>query len=471
MALVVLCLGVLMIILDTTIVNAALPSIQADLRIDRTDLAWVINAYLIAFGGLLLLVGRLGDLLGRARMFLAGLVLFTGASLLCGLAQSEPLLLAARFIQGASGAMTSAVVLGMVVTLFPEPAERARAIGVYSFFQAAGGSLGLLIGGAVTQAINWHWIFFVNVPIGVLTALAAAAVLERDHGLGLRQGADVPGAVLLVAALMLAVFAIVGVDAHGWTSAQTLSLAALAALLLGAFVRRESSAAAPIVPLRLVRSRNVSAANAVLALVVAAMFTMQFLVPLYLRDMLGYDPIRIGLAFVPLPLAIAVMSLGVTGRLIGRFGAAQTALPGLGLLALGLGLLAATPHDGVYLRDVLPAMLVLGVGAGLVIPSLMATAMADSSPADAGLASGLANTTIQVGGALGLAALVTISSQRIATLQHSGQATSSALLGGYHLAFELASGLALAALLVAVILLWRPWRSVNRELAQAHAGR
>jgi EmrB/QacA subfamily drug resistance transporter len=451
-ALIVLCVGVLMIILDTTVVNVALPSIQTDLGFSQADLAWVVNAYLIAFGGLLLLAGRLGDLVGRRRVFVAGLTVFTAASLVCGLSQSQGVLIGARFVQGAGGAMTSAVVLGAVVTLFPERGEQARAIGVYSFFQAAGGSVGLLVGGALTQAISWHWIFYVNVPIGVATAVAGARLLDRDAGLGLRGGADAPGALLIVGALMLGVSTIVGVDAHGWGSAQTLGSGAVAVALLAAFVVRETRTPTPLLPLRLFRTRSVSSANLVLALLVAGLFAMQFLVPLYLRRLLGYDAMEIGLAFVPLPLAIAAFSLGVTGRLIVRFGAAVTLLPGLALIAAGLALLARAPIEGRYVADVLPAMVALGLGGGLALPSLMSLAMSGVPAEDSGLASGLANTTMQVGGALGLAVLATLSTTRTHDLRGAGNPLGGALLGGYHLGFAIGAAVVLGALALAALL-------------------
>jgi EmrB/QacA subfamily drug resistance transporter len=425
LALLVVCTGALIIILDTTIVNVALPTIQRDLGFSQTGLAWVVNAYLIAFGGLLLLAGRLGDLLGRRRMFLAGLALFSTASLACGLADGRALLVGARFVQGIGAAMTSAVVLGIVVTLFPRPGEQARAIGVYSFFQASGGSLGLLLGGVLTQAVGWHWIFFVNVPVGAATALGAARLLAPDTPLGLRHGADAPGAALIVSALMLGVYAIVG-------SVQRLPAGALALALLALFVARERRAAQPLVPGHVLRSHAVAGANVVFGLMAGGLFAMQFLVPLYLRGELGLGPLAIGLAFLPLPLAIAAFSLGVADRAIVRFGAFTTLLPALVAIGAGLALLARAPAHGVYARDVLPSMLALGIGGGLAIPALMTLAMSGATPEDSGLASGLANTTIQVGGALGLAVLVALAGTRTDPL------------AGYHVGF--AGG----ALLVAV---------------------
>jgi EmrB/QacA subfamily drug resistance transporter len=458
-ALVVLCVGMLMIILDTTIVNVALPSIQDDLGFSQSGLAWVVNAYLIAFGGLLLLAGRLGDLLGRRRIFLAGLTVFTVASALCGVAQGPEMLIGARFVQGIGGAMTSAVILGMIVTMFPEPAEQAKAIGIFSFVASAGASIGLLAGGALTEAINWHWIFFVNLPIGVATAVLARGLLDRDAGIGLRRGADVPGALLVTSALMLAVYTIVGAAERGWDSTRTLGLGALAAALLVAFVARESSTANPLVPLRIFRSRNVSAANAVQALMIAGMFGMFFLGALYLQRVLGYDAVGVGLAFLPVALSIGILSIGTSPRLIVRFGAKATLLPGLALMAAGLALFQRAPVDAGYLRDLFPAMLLLGLGAGLSFPALMTLAMSDATPEDAGLASGLINTTQQVGGALGLAVLATLSTTRTDGVLERGEPAVEALTSGYRLAFAIGAGLVLAGLALAATVL-RPQAAV-----------
>jgi EmrB/QacA subfamily drug resistance transporter len=459
-ALVVLCVGFLMIILDQTIVNVALPSIQSDLGFTQSSLAWVVNAYLIAFGGLLLLAGRLGDLLGRKRIFMIGLSVFTLASLLCGVAQSQELLIAARFLQGAGGAMTSAVILGMIVTMFPEPADQAKAIGIYAFVASAGASIGLLAGGLLTEAINWHWIFFVNLPIGIATAFVAARLLDRDEGIGLGEGADVPGAVLIVSSLMLGVYTIVGAAEQGWSSLRTLGLGAVAAGLLAAFVAREARARDPLMPLRIFRSRVVSVANTVQALMVAGLFGMFFLGALYLQRVLGFDAIEVGLAFLPVALLIGVLSVGFSARLIIRFGARATLLPGLVLIAVGLALFQRAPVNGSYLNDILPVMLLLGVGAGLAFPSLMTLAMSGATPSDAGLASGLVNTTAQVGGALGLAVLATLSTTRSDSLLERGDSTASALTGGYQLAFTIGSGLVVVAILLTLTLL-RPQPALN----------
>jgi EmrB/QacA subfamily drug resistance transporter len=452
-ALVILCLGFLMIILDSTIVNVALPSIKNDLHFSQSNLAWVMNAYLIAFGGLLLLAGRLGDLLGRKRIFLVGLTVFTAASALCGFADDKNLLVAARFVQGIGGALTSAVILGMIVTMFTEPQERAKAIGIYSFVAAAGASIGLLLGGVLTQTINWHWIFFVNLPIGVITGVLATRVIERDEGIGLDKGADVPGAFLLVSSLMLGVYTIVEASRYGWGSAHTLGFGAVSVGLLAGFVFRESRVAQPLVPLRIFRSRIVSAANGTQALFVAGMFGMFFLGALYMQGVLGYDALEVGLAFLPVALGIASMSLSLAARLIMRFGARQTLLPGLVLVAAGLILFARAPQDATYWTDILPSMVLLGIGAGAAFPALMTMAMSGATEADSGLASGLVNTTQQVGGALGLAVLATLSTTHTKSLLASGHSNASALTSGYHLAFAIGAGLVVASLAVAYALL------------------
>jgi EmrB/QacA subfamily drug resistance transporter len=452
-ALVVLCLGFLMIILDQTIVNVALPTIQRDLGFSQSNLAWVINAYLIAFGGLLLLVGRLGDLIGRKRIFLAGLVVFTLASMLCGVAQSQALLIGARFVQGIGGAMTSAVILGMIVSMFPKPAEQAKAIGVYSFVAAAGGAVGLLAGGVITQAINWHWIFFVNLPIGIVTALAASRLIDADEGIGIGQGADVPGALLLVSSLMLGVYTIVKASDYGWGSSHTIGFGAIAVALLIAFVGREATARQPLVPLRIFRSRITVAANLIQALMIAGMFGMFFLGALYLQRVLNYSAIGVGLAFLPVALGIAMLSLRFSPQLITRLGARATLLPGLLMIFAGLLWFARSPIDASYAVDLLPAMVLLGVGAGLSFPALMTLAMSDATPSDSGLSSGLVNTTQQVGGALGLAVLATLSTTHTHSLVAGGASTASALTSGYHLAFGVGATLVLAAIVLAATLL------------------
>ena len=448
-ALYVLCAGMLMIVLDVTVVNVALPSIQDDLHFSSSSLAWVVNAYLIAFGGLLLLAGRFGDLIGRRRIFLAGVTLFTAASLLCGLAGSQSLLIVARFIQGVCGAMTSAVILGMIVTMFPEPREQAKAIGVYAFVASAGGSVGLLAGGVITQSIDWHWIFFINLPIGIATIVLARRLLADEAGIGFGEGADVPGAVLITTALMLGVYTIVKPAAdYGWGAGRTLALGAASLVLLLGFLVREATAHNPLVPLRIFRSRNVASANLIQVLSVAGMFGVFFLGALYLRRVLGYDALQIGLAFLPVTLAMGTLSIRYSERLVTRFGARNILVPGLVLIMLALLLFTQAPVHGSYLVHVMPSMLLLGIGAGICFPALMSVAMSGVSPQDAGLASGLVNTTAQVGGALGLAVLATLSTSRSGHLISAGHSTAAALTSGYHLAFWIAAALTATAIAI-----------------------
>ena len=381
----------------------------------------MVNAYLIAFGGSLLLAGRLGDLLGYRRIFLIGLGVFTGASLLCALAQTQEMLIAARFVQGAGGALASAVTLGMIVTMFPEPREQAKAIGVYGFVASAGGSIGLLVGGMLTDAISWHWIFFVNVPIGIVTGLLALRLVESRPGIGISEGADVLGAVLVTSGLMLAVYTILGVGEHGWTSARTLILAAIAIGLVAAFVLRQARIAKPLMPLRLFQSRNVTGANIVMALLVVGMFGIFFLGALYMQLVLGYSPLEVG-PRLPAGLArMGLLSLGFTDKLNMRFGPRNVLITGLAFLLVAMLLFLRTPVDGNYITDLFPTMIFFGVGAGVAFPALMMLAMSGATPADAGLASGLVNTSGQVGGAVGLALLATISTERTQTPPQRGQ--------------------------------------------------
>jgi EmrB/QacA subfamily drug resistance transporter len=466
-ALVVLCTGMLMIVLDMTIVNVALPSIQADLGFSQAGLAWVVNAYLIAFAGLLLLAGRLGDLAGRRNVFLAGLAVFTVASLLCGLAANKEVLVAARFLQGMGGALTSAVILGMIVTMFPEPREQAKAIGTFAFVASAGAAVGLLAGGILTQVLNWHWIFFVNLPVGAATAVAAIRMIERDRGAGYRAGADVPGALLITGSMMLGVFTIVDPAAQqGWLAGKTLAMGAGAVALLGGFVVRQKTARQPLMPLRIFSARAVAGANLVQVFAGAGMLGMFFLGSLYLRQILHYDPLQIGLAFLPVAVVMGALSVRYTDRLVMRFGARKLMFPGLGLIAAGLALFATIPATGgTYLSHVFPVTLLIGTGAGLCFPALMTLAMSSATPQDAGLASGLVNTTAQVGGALGLAVLATVSASRTSALLAQHRPAATALTEGYHLAFWIAFALVIAAMAVAATVL----RSAAQPQSSAEA--
>ncbi|MEV7519124.1 MFS transporter [Streptomyces sp. NPDC091371] len=465
-ALGVLSTGMLMTILDGSIVTVAMPAIQSDLGFSPAGLSWVVNAYLIAFGSLLLLAGRLGDLIGRKQMFLAGTAVFTGASILAGLAASPAVLIAARFLQGVGSAMASAVSLGILITLFTEPRERAKAIAVFSFTGAAGASLGQVLGGVLTDALDWHWIFFINLPIGLAALLLALPALPADSALGgpgLRAGADVLGAVLVTAGLMLGIYTVVKVEQYGWTSAHTLGLGALSAALLAAFTLRQAKARTPLVPLRIFRSRTVVGANLVQMLMVAALFSFQILVALYLQKVLGYGAAATGLAMLPAALVIGAVSLGVSARLNARFGERGVLLAGLGLLVVALGLLTRLPVRADYLTDLLPVML-LAAGFGLALPALTTLGMSGADERDAGLASGLFNTTQQIGMALGVAVLSTLAASRTESLTGSGSSPAEALTGGYHLAFLIGSALLVAAMALAATLL-RPGGAARRGTA------
>jgi EmrB/QacA subfamily drug resistance transporter len=453
LALYVLCAGVLMIVLDVTIVNVALPTIKDSLGFSQSGLTWVVNAYLIPFGGLLLLAGRLGDLLGQRRMFLIGLGVFTVASLLCAAAENQAMLIAGRFFAGVGGALASAVVLGMIVTMFPEPREQAKAIGVYGFVASAGGSIGLLLGGALTQAISWHWIFIINLPIGLATAYGALRLVDGKPGIGFKAGADIPGAALITSSLMLGVYAILGVNEHGWGSAQTLVVGAVSLALGAAFIARQARIANPLMPLRLFHSRNVVGANVIQSLLVAGMFGMFFLGALYLQQILGYDALEVGLAFLPATIVMGTLSLGFSEKLIMRFGPRTTMIPGVIMVGVGLLLFARTPVDGNYLADLLAPMLFVGLGVGTAFPALMTLAMSGATPEDSGLASGVVNTSMQIGGAIGLAVLATLAAERTDSKAADGVGHLAALNSGFHLAYVVGAILVAVATVVAFTVL------------------
>ncbi|MFK0152846.1 MFS transporter [Streptomyces sp. NPDC090499] len=445
-----------MIVLDGSIVNVALPSIQRSLDFSQAGLAWVINAYMIAFGGLLLLAGRLGDLLGRRRLFLVGQVVFTVASALCGVSRNPGTLLAARFLQGVGGAAASAVVLGMVVTMTSGAAERTKAISVYAFASSAGGSLGVVLGGIITQALSWHWIFFVNVPIGIVVTALARRLVEPDGARRRNEGADVPGAVLVTAALMLGVYAIVKAADYGWASARTLGLGAASVVLLAAFFVREAKAASPLLPLRILRAQNVAGANLVMVLMLTGMYGFQFLCALYIQRVLGFNAVFTGLGIWPVALSIGAFSLFVSSRLIQRFGARTVLLAGLLIIASGLAILSQAPADGRYATDVLPALPLVGIGFGLGMPALTTLAMSSATPADSGVTSGLINTTQQIGGSLGLAVLASLAASRSDALLAVGRNTAEALAGGYDRAFGVAAAIVAAGFVPALVALRSP---------------
>lgn len=459
-ALMVLCLGVLMIVLDTTIVNVALPSIREDLNFTETSLVWVVNAYMLTFGGFLLLGGRLGDLLGHRRMFLAGLVLFTVASLACGLARGQGLLIAARAAQGLGGAVVSAVSLSLIMNLFTEAGERARAMGVYGFVCAGGGSLGVLLGGLLTSKLSWHWIFLGNIPIGVAVYALCLRLLPAARGAAGGGRLDVAGALTVTASLMLAVYAVVNGNEAGWTSAQSLGLLGAAALLMALFLAIEARVAEPLMPLALFRLRNVATANVVGVLWAAGMFAWFFVSALYMQLVLGYDAMQVGLAFLPANLIMAAFSLGLSAKLVMRFGIRGPLATGLLMAALGLALFARAPVDGHFAADVLPGMLLLGLGAGIAFNPMLLAAMSDVEPSQSGLASGVVNTAFMMGGALGLAVLASLAAARTAALAGAGAAPVAALAGGYRATFLAGAVIAAVAAALAAALV----RSRNREL-------
>lgn len=447
LALYVLCLGDLMIVLDSSIVNVALPSIQSDLGFSQSALAWVVNAYLLTFGGFLLLSGRLGDLFGNKRVFLGGVVSFTAASIACGLAPSAELLVIGRSIQGLGGAAVSAVALSLIMGLFSDPGERAKAMGFFGFVMSGGGAVGVLAGGVLTGLLSWHWIFLVNVPIGIGVWVAAGRVLPADEVAGQQGRLDVPGAVLVTAALMLSVYGIVGGNEAGWSSGRTLALLGSSVLLLATFVAREARTASPLVPLRLFALRNVTVSQVVGVLWAAAMFAWFFLAALYLQQVLGYDALEVGLAFVPTSVVMAFCSLRVSDRLVMRFGIRPPLVAGLGMAAASLALFSRAPVDGSFALDVLPSMVLLGAGAGIAFNPVLLAAMGDVEPHESGLASGVVNTSFMMGGALGLAVLVSLSTWRTDSLASGGTAPLEALNGGFQLAFAAGAVAALAAAL------------------------
>jgi EmrB/QacA subfamily drug resistance transporter len=453
LALLVLCLGDLMIVLDTTIVNVALPSIREDLAFSEASLAWVVNAYLLTFGGALLLGGRLGDLYGQRRLFLIGITLFTAASLACGLATSQAMLVVARGVQGLGGAVVAAVALSLIMTLFTEPAERAKAMGVIGFVAAGGGSIGVLLGGVLTDALDWHWIFLVNLPIGALVFALSLVLLPGGRGAAGARRLDLGGALTVTASLVLAVYAIVNGNAAGWTSGRTIGLLAAAAALLAIFLAIEARVRSPLVPLRLFRLRNVATANVVGVLWSAGMFAWFFLSALYLQLVLGYTPREVGLAFLPATVIMGAFSLGLSAKLVLRFGVRIPLATGMALVAVGLALFARAPVDGSFVADVLPSMVVLGVGVGMAMNPVLLAAMSDVAPEESGLASGVVNTAFMLGGALGLAVLASLAASHSDSLLASGEAPLSALTAGYHVAFLVGALFAAGAALLGAVLL------------------
>ncbi|HYM96022.1 MAG TPA: MFS transporter [Candidatus Sulfotelmatobacter sp.] len=449
----IVCFGQLMIMLDSTIVNVALPSIQRDLGFSQAELTWIVNAYLIAYGSFLLVAGRIGDLIGRKKVFLAGVILFTAASVASGVSHGAAELIATRFLQGLGGSLSAGVILAIIVTGFPRPAERAQAMSVFTFVIAGGGSLGLLAGGFLTQLVNWHWIFFINVPIGLVTFALGAWLVEEKPGLGLRHGVDVAGAVLITAALMLGVYAIVTAADNGWTSLHTIEFGGAAVILLAGFIGLESRLANPLMPLRIFRIRSLVGGSAVRAFLVAGMFTNFFMGALYLQHVKGFSAINTGLAFLPSTLMVGAMSLGIAARLMARLGPRTLAMFGLVSISLGLAGLAGVDAHAQYFPRILASYLLIGLGGGMSFLPLLTISMSEVPAADAGLASGFGNVMMQIGAAIGLAALGTLSTEHTQALIAQGYSLPSALTGGYQLAFLLAAISVAAALVLTLVAL------------------
>jgi EmrB/QacA subfamily drug resistance transporter len=453
LSLIVVCLAQLMIVLDVTIVNVALPSIQHDLHFSQANLTWVVNAFLITFGSLLLLAGRLGDLAGRKRVFLAGLTVFTAASLLCGIAPSQGILIGARFLQGVGAAAQASVILAIIVTEFPEAADRARAMSSYVFVSVAGGSLGLLVGGLLTEALSRHWVFFVNIPIGIATLAAGQALVAPDAGRGLHHGIDWLGSLLVTGSLMSAIYAIVEATTYGWGSSQVLLFAGVAAVLMVSFVALEARIANPIMPLRILRLRGLVNASLVRGVLVTAMYSTFFLATLYLEHVRHYSALQTGAAFLPWTITIAVLSQGITQRLVRRFGPLPVLMAGMASAVVGLLLFSTVGPATAFFPTVFLANFALGLGIGNAFMPLLTIAMADVPAADAGLGSGITNVSQQIGGALGLAVLSTLAANHTKALLAARHGVTTSLISGYHLAFLAAAGTLSAGIVLAFVLL------------------
>ncbi len=450
-ALIVVCLAMLMNALDSSIVNVALPSIQRDLHFSQANLTWVVDAYLIAFGSFLLLAGRLGDLLGRKKVFLSGVALFTASSLVCSLAQNQATLITARFFQGMGGAISTSVIVAIIVTEFSGARERAKAMSAYMFVAVGGGSIGLLVGGLLTQAVNWHWIFVINVPIGITTLVLGSFLIKENPGLGVREGLDVRGSLLMTLSLVIGIYAIVTASTNGWLSAHTLGFGAVSVVLMMSFLYLESRIAKPILPPRILKLRSLTTSSIVRGLSFSAMYAVFFFGALYLERVMGYDPLRTGIAFLPLTLVMAIMSLGVTSRLLARFGAMRLLIPGMTAVILGLLVLTRADAHAVYATSILPAFLLLGVGMSVSAVPLLTIAMADVPRSDAGVASGVVNVSMWLASSAGLAVFGTLAANRSTSLLTTGTPTAEALVAGYHETFFIGAVLAALALLVTVV--------------------
>ena len=464
-ALVVVCLAMFMNALDGSIVNVALPDIQRSLHFTQSGLTWVVDAYLISFGSFLLMAGRLGDLIGRKKVFLAGVALFSLASIACGSADSQAMLVAARFVQGIGGALSSSVIIAIIVTEFPKAHERAKAMSAYIFVAVGGGSIGLLAGGVLTQALSWHWIFFVNVPIGIATLILGRLLIVENVGIGIQQGVDVLGSVLVTASLMVGIYGIVTASRLGWGSSETLASVGIAVVLFTAFIFLESKLANPIMPLRILKLRSLTGTSVIRGFIATGMFSTFFIGALYLERVLGYSPVSTGLAFMPATAGMAIMSSGLAARLVNRFGPRPVMYPGIATAAVGLLLLASAGQNPGYFPQVFFAFLLLGLGAGASMIPLLQIAMAEVPKEDAGLASGIVNVSMQMSAAVGLAVLSTIATNHTKSLIAQGHEVIGALTDGYRLALFLAAACVLIGLALAPFLL-RTNESAEEEAAR-----
>jgi EmrB/QacA subfamily drug resistance transporter len=462
----VVCLAQLMIVLDVTIVNVALPAIQQDLHFSQGNLTWVVNAFLVTFGSLLLLAGRLGDLAGRKRIFMAGVVTFTVASILCGVAPSEGVLIGARFLQGIGAAFQASVILAIIVTEFPEAAERARAMSAYVFVSVAGGSLGLLAGGVLTETLSWHWVFFVNIPIGLATLALGQVLIRSDRGLGLGHGVDWLGSLLVTASLMSAIYSIISATTHGWGSVQVLGFGGLALVLMGAFIALEARIENPIMPLRILQLRGLVNASLVRGVLVTGMYSTFFLGTLYLEHVRHYSALQTGAAFLPWTITVAILSQGITARLVDRFGPIPVLTMGMASAVGGLLVFATVGPDTAFFPTVFIANFLIGFGIGNAFMPLLTIAMADVPAADAGLGSGITNVSQQISGAFGLAVLSTLADNHTKGLLADHHGLTSSLLGGYHLAFLIGAGTIAAGIALAFVLLRPRKPQLDVELAE-----
>ncbi len=452
-ALIVVCLAMLMNALDGSIVNVALPSIQRDLHFSQGNLTWVIDAYLITFGSFLLMAGRLGDLVGRKRVFLVGVAVFTASSAMCGFANSQAMLIVGRFIQGAGGALSASVILAIIITEFPETAERSKAMSAYIFVAVGGGAVGLVLGGIISQSINWHWIFFINLPIGVATFFLGRALIEENVGLGVRDGVDVIGAILVTAALMVGIYGVITATQYGWLSTHTMLFLGLSAVMLAVFIVLEGKVKKPMVPLHILRLRTLMATSAIRGFLATGMFTTFFLGALNLEHVLHFDPLKTGLAFLPVTTMVAVLSTGITAKLVAKFGAMRVLMPGLMSVFVGLLILSLAGVHGSYWAEIFPAYLLVGYGAGTAFVPLLTLGMAEVPKDDAGLGSGIVNVSQQMSAAVGLAILGTLATNHSNTLIAAGHNVTSALASGYQLAFLVGACCVLVGLILAPILL------------------